>query len=411
MKNVFLIYAILVCMCANSQDKGIHFENNTDWVKIVAKAKLEKKFIFIDFYTTWCGPCRAMSTQIFPLEEVGDFYNKNFINLKLQYDSTQNDNEEVKNWHPLANKFFKQFNIAIYPTFLYFNSNGEIVHKVVGGSLTKDFIERGKNAIDTEKQYYNLKEQYENGKRDTSFLYNLIKVSKSAYETEFYKKVCFEYLNTQQNLYTKKNIDLLKISVSNSSDFGFQIIMDNSKRVDSFLGKGVATAFVNNIIVQEEVNPKINNADTINWNSLKYILKTKYPNNVNEIFYIAKVNYERKKKNWLAFSNAITNYLSKYEDKLPFYKLNEYAFDIFLYCNNKIILKNALIWSKKSFSNLSKINPDYVDTYANLLYKLGRKNAALNWEQKAQKIAIEHGADKSWNQDIIDKMKKGEKTW
>ena len=45
------------------------------------------------------------------------------------------------------------------------------------------------------------------------------------------------------------------------------------------------------------------------------------------------------------------------------------------------------------------------------LYKIGRKKEAIKWERKAQKIAIEQGAEKSWGQDVIDKINKGEKTW
>ena len=71
----------------------------------------------------------------------------------------------------------------------------------------------------------------------------------------------------------------------------------------------------------------------------------------------------------------------------------------------------TLVWSKKTFTNQEKIEPGYIDTYSNLLYKLGRKEEALKWETKAQKIAIEQGQHKSWGQEVIDKMNKGEKTW
>jgi hypothetical protein len=53
--------------------------------------------------------------------------------------------------------------------------------------------------------------------------------------------------------------------------------------------------------------------------------------------------------------------------------------------------------------------PGMMDTYANILYKLGRTNEAIKVEEKALALADE--SDKKGYQDVIDKMKKGEKTW
>ncbi len=44
----------------------------------------------------------------------------------------------------------------------------------------------------------------------------------------------------------------------------------------------------------------------------------------------------------------------------------------------------ALDWSKRSFQD--KPNPMYMDTYANILYKMGKKDEAIAWEQKASDL-------------------------
>lgn len=412
MKNISIICAIFIYIHASAQDKGIHFEQNTNWGSILAKAKLENKFIFVDCYTTWCGPCKGMSTQIFPLEEVGNFYNKTFINLKLQFDTTNEDTEDIKSWYVIANKFFKEYNIVGYPSFLFFNPNGKIIHKAMRGSSAEGFISIGEDAINPEKQYYNLKYLYDNGKRDSTFLYYLIKISKSVGEVELSTKVSYQYLTSQQNLFTQKNIELLEGATNSSKDFGFQIMLLYPKRVDSILGKGMAAAVVNKVIVKEEVNPEFDNFNSPKWHYLQSNLKTKYPKQADEIFYIAKVNHARKTEDWITYGNVLSNYIRHFENKLPFSKLNEYAFIVFRNCDDKNILKSALEWSKKLlFTNQAKIDSDYLECYANLLYKLGRKNAAIICIKEAQKIAIEQGANKSWGHDVINKMKKGEKTW
>jgi len=69
---------------------------------------------------------------------------------------------------------------------------------------------------------------------------------------------------------------------------------------------------------------------------------------------------------------------------------------------------DALEWSKRSFAD--KPVPAFMDTYANILYKMGKKDDALTWEQKAVDNSATND-EKAGYQATIDKMKKGEKTW
>jgi len=70
-------------------------------------------------------------------------------------------------------------------------------------------------------------------------------------------------------------------------------------------------------------------------------------------------------------------------------------------------VQEALEWSKRSFKD--KENPMFIDTYANLLYKMGRKEEAIQWQEKA--IALVSEAEKKDYEATRDKMKRGEKTW
>lgn len=51
----------------------------------MAKAKKENRLIFIDAYTDYCQPCMLMVKNVFSLNDVADFYNRNFINLKIHF--------------------------------------------------------------------------------------------------------------------------------------------------------------------------------------------------------------------------------------------------------------------------------------------------------------------------------------
>jgi hypothetical protein len=99
--------------------------------------------------------------------------------------------------------------------------------------------------------------------------------------------------------------------------------------------------------------------------------------------------------------------MKSYGAKLSPNEMNEYAWTVFENCKDKACITKALEWSKQSFSKDSV--PGFMDTYANLLYKLGRNKEAMQWEAKAASLAEE--GDKKGYLDVLDKMKKGTKTW
>ncbi len=92
---------------------GMKFEHGS-WTEILAKAKKENKYIIVDCFTTWCGPCKYMDSKIFPTKEAGDFFNANYLNVKIQFDSTANDNAEVKSWRKDMKAIEKEYAINAY---------------------------------------------------------------------------------------------------------------------------------------------------------------------------------------------------------------------------------------------------------------------------------------------------------
>ena len=84
MKKMCLLVMLLagIILGSQAQEKGIRFEQTKEWKKVLKKAKKEKKLIFIDCYTSWCGPCKMLSSQVFTLENVGNQFNADFVNVK-----------------------------------------------------------------------------------------------------------------------------------------------------------------------------------------------------------------------------------------------------------------------------------------------------------------------------------------
>ena len=54
--------------------------------ELLLQAKQENKLVFIDCYSTYCGPCKAMLRKEFPKKEMGDYLNADFVSAKMNLD-------------------------------------------------------------------------------------------------------------------------------------------------------------------------------------------------------------------------------------------------------------------------------------------------------------------------------------
>lgn len=107
---------------------------NLSFEDALALAKKENKMVFIDAFTDWCRPCKLMELHVFSLDRVADFYNENFIPLKIDFGKERPD---------LA----KKYEVKGYPSFLFINADGDVVHTAGGYQEAEPFIEEGKKAI------------------------------------------------------------------------------------------------------------------------------------------------------------------------------------------------------------------------------------------------------------------------
>src|SRR5690606_18673307 len=101
----------------------------------VKKAKAEHKYIFVDAYKTWCGPCKQLKNITFKDSEAADFFNKNFVNLSV--DMEKGDGID------LASKW----DVLAYPTLLVIDANGKILLRSIGYVDAKQLIAFGENAL------------------------------------------------------------------------------------------------------------------------------------------------------------------------------------------------------------------------------------------------------------------------
>lgn len=405
------ITAVILNLAALAQSNtatGMSFEHLPSWQDVLTKAKKENKMIFLDCYTTWCGPCKMMSSQVFTQKEVGDFYNANFINTKVQLDTTDADNEYVKGWYKDGQELARKYSVRAYPTYLVFNSNGDIIHRFVGSMSGNAFIEAGKKILNPDNQYYTQVRKYDAGDRSPQLLLKLIDIAGDSYDQEGEKKFTDAYLSTQTDLYTKDNIKLLYKIAKTSNDKGFTIALNEADKADKILEEvGASKKTAKRIILNEALRALMRKGGTLDFDAFDKNLNERYPQYAKEVSDYARMYYHMSNKNWsdfVRYADAVVQ-----AGEVPPGNLNSFAWTAFENVKDKALLEKALDWSKKSLKDGD--NAAFLDTYANLLYKTGKSKEAIEQQTKALQAAKKEGGDLAGYEQTLDKMKKGVPTW
>lgn len=212
--------------------EGIQFANLT-FDEALKKAKEGGKMLFVDCYTSWCGPCKMMSQQVFTQKYIGDFFNQRFVSIKI--DMEKGEGPALQ----------KKYGVEAYPTMLFLDEEGRVVYKILGGSDAKGFMEKVMR-ISPETCYYMLKEKYEAGDRSVDYMPDYFATMIDAGELDHQEAVVRNYLNLlnhgdKLNKYTWK---LYKSFITDFKMPEFKFVCENRKSFVEQAG-------------EEEVNKKI----------------------------------------------------------------------------------------------------------------------------------------------------------
>lgn len=214
----------LICFMGFStiaQNRQIEFKDAT-WKKHLEMAKLENKPIFFDAYTSWCGPCKQMAKDVFTKDSVADLFNKSFINVK--YDMEKGEGISLK----------EKYEVAAYPTYLFINGDGEIVHKIVGSMAPNEFINEANNALNPENTIYGLAKKFETSGHSEESAVAYLDALDKAYESgkkSVVSKVYFDKLE-KSSLLEEHNWSLVLKYLNNPSSNAFYYLYANRDKLE-----------------------------------------------------------------------------------------------------------------------------------------------------------------------------------
>lgn len=147
--------------------EGVRFFGGT-LEEALQEARAQKKMLFIDAYTSWCGPCRWMSESEFTKPYAGAFFNKHFVNFKIDVEKGDGP------------AFAEKYAIHGYPTFVVLNSDGSLRHRVLGADTLHLFIPMVEKGLNRKTSYGYLQEKYRQGTLTKKELPQAIEVFRNA---------------------------------------------------------------------------------------------------------------------------------------------------------------------------------------------------------------------------------------
>lgn len=367
MKKTFL-FTLLIAFSVSVFSQGIKFEENHNLKDALAKAKIENKLVFIDAYASWCGPCKMMAAKIFPLQEVGDYYNAHFINLKLDMEAPENI------------EIAKKYEVKAYPTYLFLNADGEVIHRALGSMPAQEFIKVAQVAGDTENNALAITKKIKSGDKSVETLKQYIALNPYDDGNE---QLVIDYFNSlSDNKKTDKETwDLFNQYVHNQQSSPFQYFLTNRAKFEEKIGKKEVEAKLMNMFIQTYYK------DKSNFESLKKIDPTLFDK--AKSFALLNEAYAKFRKNnsdkaaWTSFMQVATPYLNtKSTDASELNRIAWLVYENYKKFNDKNSLKTALGWAKKAHT-LAPEDFQVMDTYAHLLFESGKKKDAIAIETKA----------------------------
>lgn len=220
-----------------AQNRSIEFRDGT-WQEITEQARKEKKMIFVDCYTSWCGPCKMLAKNIFTQDSVADFYNGNFV--CFQIDMEKGEGPELA----------KKYSVAAFPTLLYIDAQGELKHCVVGYQQAGELIQNGRNALIGQNTLPDFQKRYEAGERDPEFVKEYIEVLYKAYRPQLQREVATEYINTlsERDFYTRETWNIIIKNLSDPLSPVLKKVAANKFRFSQVVAKDTIDIFLDYIL-------------------------------------------------------------------------------------------------------------------------------------------------------------------
>lgn len=230
----FIVACFLMMTLSVAGQDGIKWENGT-FSDALAKAKEAAKPVFLDCYTSWCGPCKMMTNEVFTTKQAGGYFNANFVNVSMDMEKGEGIG--------LA----KKYGVSAYPTFIIIDCEGNETGRVIGADSIENFIEKVEKARSTSLKV--LLDNYLNTK-DINLLPQYLGAQKKNHNIGAIRDFFYKYFEQipEKDRYTFLLWEYLGAAITLDNTVILEYILENRTAYNRSLSKDVVDkAIINSL--------------------------------------------------------------------------------------------------------------------------------------------------------------------
>lgn len=388
MKNYLMFLFLILCLNkADAQNKGLQFQD-ISYEQALQKSAAEKKPVFLFGFATWCHFCEYMKDSVLPTEAVGNFYNQNFICIKMDLE------KEGKNLNQ------KIIRAKSFPVLLFMNSQGEMLHRVTGKKDAQDFLQIGSEALDSTKQLRTFAYKYRDGKLSPLQTYEYFKmVDRAGMDNQ---SLINNYLTLipEDKLTATYSWKIMYELFRDIEQPCMKLVLDH--RAD-YTAKYTADSIDNKIMglyINALMN-KVQMLDSNGYTSIQEKLRASKIDLAEKIIAFADLNKMKMKGEWEAYFRNAVLFVDQYAQN-DYRRLNDIAYNIFEKAYDKDLLRKAEGWSKKAVTLMDTYRNNY--TLACLYYRNEKYDEARTVLYHAIDLATKQGMEPKQALQLISRL-------
>ncbi|MHB1277459.1 MAG: thioredoxin family protein [Bacteroidia bacterium] len=363
MKHLFVLISLLLLRADLSAQTT--FIRDQDWESIKENAKNNRKMIFIDAYTDWCGWCKVMDEKTFSNEAIGKMMDQYFINVKLEMEKDE-----------LGIKLATKYAISSYPSYLVFNENGEFVYQTVGYQEPAEFM---KTLFAIITPYNHVKRPGYSQHFDVVYPEFYTKVMSNSKKKKFPStEDVNKWISNNNDLSQEANWTVFQRFYYDLDAKNREYFWKQKTVLDTLYGHDLTLDLATSFLYMD-VKDLVSKNDPA---KVEALLKVKLPlvNEPEETAQSIRLYYAKETKNWKDVNSQLSKrYKEKGIENASWW--NEQCWEIYEEADDTLLIAQALIW----IDSVVRINPDYsyLDTYAALLFKANKPEQAKLKAQEA----------------------------
>jgi thiol-disulfide isomerase/thioredoxin len=385
MRSAFKLIVLISLSLSVAWAQGIEFFEGS-WDEVLAEAKKERRLVFVDAYTTWCGPCKLMARNTFTDAEVGSFHNQNFVNYKFDMEKGEGP------------QFAAKYGVRAYPTIFWINYKGEVVHKAVGYRAPAQLLMESKQANSSENNAANLELGYKKGELAGKDLLDHALRLKA--EDKPYDEAAKDFFSQLSNKELRSEQGWMAIKELSTNVFGteMQYLIKKRKKFRKMYGIQVNQK-IDEVFRTSALKAAYEKGETTFARLLDETDKLKDKGRMaNRI----KLTYAEAQRDWSNYATAAVDFYTNYPttNKEDLKRLLETFVE---HVDRKELLNAADDWGRQ----LTALENTYSNNalHARLLNKAENYRAAYTAANKAIAIAQDNEEDYEEMQELVDQLR------